>query len=112
MKLEFLYVPTSDLGATLALYRDGLGFTELWREGDTTAALTLPGSEVQVMLDQDAEAPGGPMFTVDSVAEFHASRPVQLQVLTAPTAIPGGFLALYAEPGGSSFYVIDQSSDQ
>lgn len=51
MKLEFLFIPTSDLNASLALYRDGLGFTELWREGDATVALTLPGSEVQVMLD-------------------------------------------------------------
>ena len=41
MKLEFLLIPTTDLGASLALYRDVLGFTELWREGDTTAALAV-----------------------------------------------------------------------
>ena len=29
MKLEFLFVPTSDLKASLALYRDGFGFTEV-----------------------------------------------------------------------------------
>jgi hypothetical protein len=33
MKLEFLFVPTSDLSRSLTLYRDGLGFTESWREG-------------------------------------------------------------------------------
>jgi catechol 2,3-dioxygenase-like lactoylglutathione lyase family enzyme len=112
MKLELLYVPTSNLSATLAVYRDGLGFTEVWREGETTAAVTLAGSGIQVMLDQDPDAPAGPMFTVDSVAEFHATRPAGLTVLSAPAEIPGGFLALYADPGGSTFYVIDQSSDQ
>ena len=58
MKLEFLFVPTSDLSASLALYRDGLGFTEMWREGDATVALALPGSDTQLMLDShDPEAP-------------------------------------------------------
>ena len=60
MKLEFLFTPTSDLTASLALYRDGLGFTEVWREGDATVALALPGTEVQLMLDaNDPEAPSG-----------------------------------------------------
>ena len=73
MKLEFLFVPTSDLSASLALYRDGLGFTEMWREGDATVALALPGSDTQLMLDShDPEAPIGPLFVVDSVEEFHS----------------------------------------
>jgi catechol 2,3-dioxygenase-like lactoylglutathione lyase family enzyme len=68
MKLEFLFVPTSDLRASLGLYRDGLGFTEVWREGDATVALALPGSDVQLMLDShDPDAPIGPLFVVDSV---------------------------------------------
>lgn len=112
MKLELVYVPTSNLDATLALYRDGLGFSEVWREGATTAAVTLPGGEVQLMLDQDPNAPAGPMFSVDSVTEFHASRPAELIVQSGPSEIPGGFLAIYSEPGGSTFYVIDQSMDQ
>ena len=29
MKLEFMYLPTQDLDAALALYRDALGFDEL-----------------------------------------------------------------------------------
>jgi len=37
MKLEFLFVPISDLSASLALYRDGLGFTEV----DSTWAISL-----------------------------------------------------------------------
>ena len=111
MKLELLYVPTSDLNASLALYRDGLGFTEVWREGETTAALALPGSEVQLMLDADPTAASGPMFAVDSVEAFHANRADALTVVEAPAEIPGGFLATYREPGGATIYVIDQSTD-
>ncbi|NRQ30855.1 VOC family protein [Nonomuraea sp. NN258] len=113
MKLEFLFVPTSDLKASLALYRDGLGFTENWREGDTTVALALPGTDVQIMLDaHDPEAPVGPVFIVDSVEDFHAARPQALAVLEAPTEIPGGFQATYQDPGGATIYVMDQSTDQ
>lgn len=111
MKLEFLFVPTSDLDASLTLYR-GLGFSEVWREGDTTAALALPGSDLQLMVDaNDPTAPVGPIFVVDSLEAFHASRPDALAVLEEPTEIPGGFQALYQEPGGAILYVIDQSTD-
>ena len=113
MKLEFLFTPTSDLQASLALYRDGLGFTEAWREGDATVVLAVPGTEVQLMLDaHDPEAPVGPLFVVDSVEAFHADRPEGLAVLDGPSEIPGGFLATYQDPGGAVLYVMDQSTDQ
>ena len=100
MKLEFLFVPTTDLGASLGLYRDGLGFTEVWREGDATVALALPGSDVQLMLDShDPDAPIGPLFVVDSVEAFHGARPETLAVVEAPGEIPGGFMATYQDPG-------------
>ena len=112
MKLEFLFVPTSDLNASLALYRDGFGFTELWREGDATVALSLPGSDVQLMLDaNDPSAPLGPLFVVDSLEDFHAARAESLTVVEEPSEIPGGFQATYQDPGGATIYVIDQSTD-
>ncbi len=112
MKLEFLLVPTSDLKASLALYRDSLGFTELWREGDATVALSLPGSGVNLMLDaNDPSAPVGPVFVVDSVADFHTTRAESLTVIAEPAEIPGGFMATYQEPGGAILYVLDQSTD-
>jgi catechol 2,3-dioxygenase-like lactoylglutathione lyase family enzyme len=112
MKLEFLFVPTSDLSASLALYRDGLGFTEVWREGNTTVALSLPGSDVQLMLDaNDPSATVGPLFVVDSVEAFHAARAESLTVVEEPSEIPGGFLATYQDPGGATIYVMDQSTD-
>jgi hypothetical protein len=89
MKLEFLFVSTSDLGASLGLYRDGLGFNEVWREGDATVALALPGSDVQLMLDShDPDAPIGPLFVVDSVEAFPAARPDRFAVVEAAGEIP------------------------
>ena len=112
MKLEFLFVPTSDLTASLTLYRDNLGFTEMWREGDATVALAVPGSDVQLMLDaNDPTAPVGPLFVVDSVEAFHAARAATLAVVEEPAEIPGGFLATYRDPGGATIYVMDQSTD-
>jgi catechol 2,3-dioxygenase-like lactoylglutathione lyase family enzyme len=112
MKLEFLYAPTSDLAGSLALYRDVFGCTEVWREGDATVALTLPGTETQLMLDaNDPTAPFGPLFVVDRVEAFHAARPASLRVVAEPTEIPGGFLATYQDPGGATIYVMDQSTD-
>jgi predicted enzyme related to lactoylglutathione lyase len=82
------------------------------REGDATVALTLPNSDVQVMLDaNDPDAPVGPLFVVDSVKAFHAVRPETLAVAEEPSEIPGGFLATYQDPGGATIYVMDQSTD-
>lgn len=112
MKLELFYVPTDDLAASLGLYRDTFGATELWREGETAAALTFPGTDAQVMLDaSDPSAPAGPMFVVDSVTDFHADLPAGLTVVEAPAAIPGGSLAVYADGGGTILYVLDQADD-
>ena len=51
------------------------------------------------------------MFTVDSVATFHDQRHPSLQVVEAPSEIPGGFMATYKDAGGTTIYVIDQSTD-
>lgn len=112
MKLEFLYLPTNDLAGTLATYREVFGATELWREGDTTAALSLPNTSAQLMLDaSDPDAPVGPMFVVESVQAFHTSRPSSLTVVAEPSEIPGGAMAVYRDPGGTTIYLLDQSSD-
>lgn len=112
MKLEFLFAPTADLDASLALYRDSLGCQEMWREGDATVTLSLPGTDVQLMLDaNDPTAPVGPLFVVDSVLAFHEKRAESLQVIDGPSEIPGGFLATYLDPGGMTIYVMDQATD-
>jgi predicted enzyme related to lactoylglutathione lyase len=114
MKLEFLYAPTRDLPAALALYRDELGWDEAWREGESTVSLKVPGSDVQLMLDAidaDAATGFGPVFVVDDVKRFTAGRPRGLRVTSEPQEIPGGYLATFADPSGNTIYVMDQSLD-
>ena len=112
MKLEFLYVPTTDVTASLGVYRDLFGATEIWREGESTVALGMPGTDVQVMLDRDDQAAAGPLFTVDSVPDFHASRAEALAAVSEPSEIPGGFMATYRDAGGTTIYLLDQSTGQ
>jgi catechol 2,3-dioxygenase-like lactoylglutathione lyase family enzyme len=114
MKLEFLYAPTRDLQASLALYRDELGWEEAWREGDSTVSLKVPGSEVQLMLsatEDDAESAFGPLFVLEDVKRFNAQRPRGLRVTSEPQEIPGGYLAMFEDPSGHTIYVMDQSLD-
>jgi catechol 2,3-dioxygenase-like lactoylglutathione lyase family enzyme len=113
MRLAFIYLPVTDVKEALALYRDTLGWEEAWREGETTTSLRLPGSEVQLMLDQDdgsgTHGPG-PVFTVDSVKDFHAHRSGELRFRFGPSEIPGGFWAAFEDPSGNLTYVLDQST--
>lgn len=112
MKLELFFLPTTDLKASLEAYR-ALGFTEVWREGENTAAITLPGSDAQIMLDSsDPTEVAGPMLVVDSVHAFHDARPTALEVVQAPAEIPDGFVATYRDAGGTTIYVLDQSTAQ
>ncbi|MEJ5915354.1 VOC family protein [Pseudokineococcus sp. 1T1Z-3] len=112
MQLEFFYVPTRDLAASVALYRDGLGMTEVWREGETTVALRDVRSGAQVMLDaSDDGATPGPIFLVEDVSAFHADRPQGLEEVQGPSEIPGGFVALYRDPSGLLVQVMDQSTE-
>ena len=113
MKLEFLYAPTRDLAAALALYRDELGWEEAWREGDTTVSLKLPGTDVQLMLDATVPDGGGtfgPIFVLDDAKQFFANRPAALRADGEPDEIPGGFLATFQDPTGNTLYVMDQST--
>jgi catechol 2,3-dioxygenase-like lactoylglutathione lyase family enzyme len=111
MKLEFLNLPTRDLQASLALYRDELGWEEAWREGDTTVSLKLPGSDVQLMLvaGDGAESAFGPLFVLDDARQFNAQRPRGLRVTGEPQEIPGGYLVTFEDPSGNTIYVMDQS---
>jgi catechol 2,3-dioxygenase-like lactoylglutathione lyase family enzyme len=112
MRLEFCYLPTTDLAASLRLYRDTLGFDELWREGEQTVGLAIPGNETALMIDGaglDGWGPG-PIFGVDSVTDFRAQHG-ELEVVTEPYEIPGGHLMAARDPAGNMLYVMDQSGD-
>lgn len=112
MRLEFCYLPTSDLAASLRLYRDTLGFDELWREGDDTVGLAIPDTDVALMVDGAAVAGWGPgpIFGVEHVADFRAEHG-DLDVVTEPMEVPGGMLMALRDPAGNMIYVMDQSAD-
>jgi catechol 2,3-dioxygenase-like lactoylglutathione lyase family enzyme len=110
MRLEFVYLPVPDLQPALALYRDTLGFDELWREGELTVGLAIPGTETAIMVDA-AATPGaapGPIFGVDRVDDWLEGR--VLDVVMAPSDIPGGRIMCFRDPGGNQVYVMDQSA--
>ena len=112
MKLEFMYLPTQDLDAALALYRDALGFDELWREGDATVGLNT-GTEVALMIDADA-VPGsepGPVFITDDVKAFHAAHDGAYELTFPPFEIPGGYISAFKDGSGNFIYVMDQSRE-
>jgi hypothetical protein len=108
--LTFLSAPSKDLPSSLAFYRDTLGWSEAWREGDDTVAFQLPDASAQVMVVRIEDEPPGPMFLVDSMAEFLASQP-ELTVTMTPREIPDGVVAAVVDPGGNWLYVFDQVRD-
>jgi catechol 2,3-dioxygenase-like lactoylglutathione lyase family enzyme len=110
MRLDFVYLPVQDLAAALALYRDKLGFDEVWREGEHTVGLAIPGSETALMVDA-AAAPGsgpGPIFGVESVDQWLDGR--DLDILLPPADIPGGRMMSFRDQAGNQVYVLDQST--
>lgn len=112
LPIAFIYLPTSDLDASLRLYRDALGHDELWREGEDTVGLAIPDSDVALMLDRAPTATAGgpgPMFIAPSVSDFLAEHP-ELRPVGEPDEIPGGALASFRDPVGNWFYVLDQAA--
>jgi catechol 2,3-dioxygenase-like lactoylglutathione lyase family enzyme len=112
-QLTFVYQSVDDLPAALAFYRDTLGLSEAWREGETTVAFELPGSPVQLMIDlrpdEDPKWNSGMFFQVDDVAAFVASHP-NLAWLGEPMEVPDGRSATFADPAGNTIHLFDAST--
>jgi predicted enzyme related to lactoylglutathione lyase len=107
MKLTFIYAPAEDLSTTVAFYRNTLGWSEAWREGDDTVVFHIPGSESQVMVSTTRQ-PVGPMLFVDRVDEF-LDRTEGLRVTIEPYQIPDGTVVGFEDPSGNTIYVFDQA---
>lgn len=112
MKLTFVYLPVADIKEALALYRDRLGFEESWREGDLTVGLTMPGTDIQMMIDQDVPEgdKAGPFFEVDDVDAFYAEHKEKLNFVAGPKDIPPGRYAAFEDPWGNRTHVLDLSA--
>jgi catechol 2,3-dioxygenase-like lactoylglutathione lyase family enzyme len=108
MKLTFIYAPVPELKPALAFYRDTLGWSEAWREGEDTVAFRMPDSPVQVMVSvASPNEPAGPMYQVPNLARFMAEHP-QLPVVVAQRDIPDGHVIGVTDPGGNVIYLFDQ----
>jgi len=108
VKLAFLYQPVADLKQALAFYRDDLGFEVAWREGETTAGLKLPGTDVRLMLDVDDGLPG-PVFQVESVDAFYDQHQARYPWTQTPVDVPGGRWAIFVDPEGKPVRLLDES---
>ena len=111
-KLSIIYVPVRDLKSALKFYRDQLGLEESWREGESTVAFKLSGTEIELMVDLIEEGmpdTAGPMFLVPSVAEFYAANRGAMEFARKPSAIPPGLWATAKDPSGNCIYLFDLS---
>lgn len=105
--LHKIYARADDLTTTVRFYRDTLGWSEAWREGDDTVAFHIPGSDAQVMVST-TDQPAGPMLLVDRVEDF-LDRTSGLTVTIGPYGIPDGTVVGFEDPSGNTIYVFDQA---
>jgi catechol 2,3-dioxygenase-like lactoylglutathione lyase family enzyme len=115
MNLAFVYLPVQDLSEAIAFYRDTLGLKEAWREGEHTAAFTVNGSDVQLMVGvpgDDDERAVGPLFIVDDVNDFVTRQHDSLRLRFDPREIPPGLLAGFEDPAGNLLRVMDVSKER
>jgi hypothetical protein len=113
MKLTFLFQPVKDVKESAAFYRK-LGLEEAWREGETTVAFKLPGTEVELMLDtppgDGPEWGGGGMYAIENVDAFMTEHP-DLKWVGEVIDLPGGRSATFLDPSGNAVHLFDQSTE-
>ncbi|TSB45990.1 VOC family protein [Alkalicoccobacillus porphyridii] len=111
-KLIFYFVPVHDLQKAIELYRDTLGFTETWREGEYTVSFSLPGSDVELMIEQMTEGSptvAGPVFLVPSVNQVILQYQQKLDFVSEPTETPDGLWISAKDDSGNGLYFTDES---
>lgn len=114
MQLTMFYYPTRDVKASVRFYRDILGWEEAWREGETTVAFRLPGTDVQLMIDHEENpATGRPgiFLRVDSVDAFYRENRHRLDFVGEPIDIPPGRYVVFNDPAGNAVHVYDHTRD-
>lgn len=114
MRLTFEYRPVRDLESAATFYRDVLGLSEAWREGDDTVAFTVVGTEVELMLglqlpDDEFEWFAGPMFEVDDLARWQDEHVAV--VFAGPVShTPPVRVLPCRDSSGNGFYVYELDS--
>jgi predicted enzyme related to lactoylglutathione lyase len=107
--VDAVTIPVPDLERGLRFYRDGLGHRVLWRDDDRgQVGLVMPGGATEIVLTtrQGLE----PDWLVESVAEAVSAVVVGGGwVLSPPTDIPVGRIAVVADPFGNPLVLLDLS---
>lgn len=108
-KVTYFYLTVPEMKTARTFYRDTLGLEEAWREGESTCAFKLPGTEVQLMLnlkDSSDTNGAGLVFTVPDTDAYYQEQQGSVRFYHAPIDIPGDGRWVGAEDGnGNSFYV-------
>ncbi|RXZ83194.1 VOC family protein [Paenibacillaceae bacterium] len=110
--LVFYLVPVKNMEAARPFYRDVLGLEESWREGESTTGFKLPGSDVELMVDEVAGVEfdaAGPVFLIESVDEFYALNKEQIIFVGEPGETPDGKIVAARDDSGNGIYFTDQS---
>lgn len=109
--LTYVYLPVTDLSAARTFYRDTLGLEESWREGEMACAFKLPGTTVQLMLNQTTAADpdtAGLVFTIAAVDPFFHEQQANIAFTGQPQAIPGnGRWVAAKDVSGHGLYFAD-----
>jgi predicted enzyme related to lactoylglutathione lyase len=107
--VDAVTVPVPDLDAGLAFYRDRLGHRLLWRHdelGQAGLALGGPGTEL-VLTTSLPYAPTWLVASADDAAQVVVAAGGRL--VSGPSEIPVGRLAVVADPFGNELVLVDLS---
>jgi predicted enzyme related to lactoylglutathione lyase len=107
--VDSVQLPVPDLDAALAFYRDGLGHALVWRT-EAAAAVRLPGSETELVLQLDRPEPETDFLVASTdraVAEVVAAGGT---VVVEPFDVAVGRVARVADPFGNVLTLLDFSA--
>ena len=109
-QLDAVTVTVPDLDQGLAFYRDQLGHELLWRNDALgQAGLRLPESNTELVLSTTlAYAPNWLVTSVDDAVDSLVAAGGR--VISPPTPIPVGRVAVVADPFGNQLVLVDLSS--
>jgi predicted enzyme related to lactoylglutathione lyase len=107
--VDCITVPVPDLESGIAFYRDRLGQQLLWRNEDLgQAGLALPDADTELVLTtRQPFLPGWSVDAADQAAE--TIRAAGGRIITEPSDIPVGRVAVVADPFGNMLVLLDMS---
>lgn len=107
--VDAVTIPVPDLDAGLRFYRDSLGHQLRWRHDDIgQVGLALPGSDTEIVLTtRHGYEPNWLVISADHAAA--AVRAAGGRVVTGPSDIPVGRVAVVADPFGNALVLLDLS---